>query len=261
VRFAAVLLIAAGCGFQTAAGTAIDDARDDAPRDGTVIDGDGSPLPMIDAPIDSMSGECGGKRWVADFSSDPTVLDVNGDQIPDWIYRGGGTFPTSQLSGGIWHIPSATLPPLDMRPAQDFTTRTIVRLRLKGALPNSGSKGAVFYMNVGFTAPVAGMTTYATLLVDAKRENNATQTLSLWVMDTTGAETRPAMTSGLPDQFQDVKLDIDPVLLNVTVTTPGQIGTYSLFRQPPTSISPRFFSALGYSTAGDFDFVSVEVCP
>src|SRR4051812_44567873 len=107
------------------------DAHDDAPGDTSVVVGGDAdaPPPMIDAPTDA-PGECGGKRWVADFSSDPTVLDVDGDQIPDWIYRGGGAFPTNQLANGAWHIPMATLPPLDTRPVYDFATKTIIHVRL-----------------------------------------------------------------------------------------------------------------------------------
>lgn len=234
-----------------------DAARDDAPRDtGGSSDPDGPP-PPTDA-----ADECGGKRWVADFSSDPTVLDVNGDQIPDWIYRGGGAFPTVELSNGVWHIPSANRPPLDTRPVNDFSTKTIVHARLKGSLPNNGTKGAVVYMNFAFTPPIAGNTTFATALVDAKKENNGTQTLTLWTLDGGGNESAVSSTVGLPDQFLDVTIELDPTVPSVKLVGPTQSTLIPVVRRGGNDNGvARFFSLLGYSTAGDFDYISIEVCP
>src|SRR6185295_32358 len=90
-------------------------------------------------------------RWAFGFDSDPTAYDGDGDSVFDWVIRGGGAFPTSELGGGVWH--SAGGKSLDSRPLNDFGGRTVVDVRLRSLTVPASHRGAVFWINVDEASP------------------------------------------------------------------------------------------------------------
>jgi len=241
----ALLALLAACNFRTHEGP---DAELSNGSDAAIRD-------AADAAVDS-AGACGGKLWIADFSTDPSQLDVNGDGVKDWALRDGSTFPTSQLSGGVWHVPSAGLPPLDTQPKQPFTTRTLVQARMRGTASN-GARGAVFWINVGYQAD----NSFAPLFVDAKLEVDNTLTLHVLTKTAAGLEQELAQHSGLPNDFVDFSIDIDPSTLRATFAGGGIAGTYQLVQQAAGTATDQWATLTAYSTAAEFDAIRVEVCP
>ena len=79
--------------------------------------------------------------WEADFSSNPTTLDTNGDGAGDWVVHGGGTFSAASLAGGVWQTSAVAL---DTSPACDFAATTIVDLRMRSTTTGAS---AVFLIN------------------------------------------------------------------------------------------------------------------
>ena len=243
-----VLVIAlSACGFQHGAlGTS--DATD---ASGATDATDGS----IDARIDGqMTGNCGGKIWFADFSSDPTTYDNNLDGTNDWKYR-TGSFPTSQLAGGEWLVPSTGFPPLDTQPDQDFSTRIFAHMRMRGT-GSAGNRGAVLYFNVGNTA-----SSFITFLVDVKLNSPGSQTVRLVNIHGAGStETEIASIAGFDAAPVTVDVVIDPSVPNVTYNIGTQSATLSLQNRPGMTVA-KWISATAYSTPAAFDELRLEVCP
>lgn len=89
MRFAVGALALAGCSFQ------LDPAGLDDVVDARPDVGDPCPAPKV---------------WEADFSSDPELLDINGDSIPDWDFRNGEA-RAGTLGNGLWFAPTQTSGP------------------------------------------------------------------------------------------------------------------------------------------------------
>lgn len=209
----------------------------------------------VDAPApDAGGGRCGGKQWHADFSSDPTMLDQNGDGVPDWALRDGTPFPVDELGGGVWSEPAPGRP-LDTQPKQPFVTRTLVHGRMRGTAVD-GARGAVFWINVGYD--VAG--TFAPVYVDAKLQADTSQTLSLWTKTSAGVEVALATLDGFSNEFIDFDLDIDPGTLAVRFATARGTSTFTAIRQSSSALD-QWATVVAYSTAAEFDDVRIEVCP
>jgi hypothetical protein len=237
-------LVATACSFRHGAMTS-DSTSIDAAVDTSVVD-----TRIADAP-----GVCNGKLWLADFSTDPTALDVNGDGVADWALRDGSSFPTAQLVGGVWSTPSASVA-LDTQPKQDFTTRVLIHVRMRNTTVG-GARGAVFWINVGYDAG----NSFAPLYVDAKLQGAGTQTLSFWTKNAVGVEQLLDQATSLPPDFLDVDLDVDPTTLRVKYAGGGITGTSMLVRQPQGSATDKWATVVAYSGASEFDMVRVEVCP
>ncbi len=205
---------------------------------------------------DASAASCGGTVWRADFSTDPTLLDDNGDGKPDWTSRGGGAFPTMQLVGGVWRSPSTAVP-LDTNPVQDFTTRTLVHARMRGTDSDGGLLGAVAWVNVGYDA----MGSYAPVFVDIRLGTDGAQTVSLHTKNAGGAVVTLAAQHVPTQELLDVTLDIDPANLRVTFASSAFEGVYDLARLPPNSTREGFASVLGYDTSAEIDDIAIEVCP
>jgi len=235
-------LVLASCGFRH--GQALADGPADVPD-----------AAVHDAPAPDAAGLCGGKVWQTDFSTDPTQLDGNGDGTNDWMLRDGSPFPTSQLVAGVWQTPNASQP-LDTQPKQPFLTRTIIHVRMRNTT-TSGSKGAVFWINVGYD----GSGTFAPLFVDVKLQSNNTQSALVMRKTSAGVEQNVATLPGLGTDFVDVDLDIDPTTLMFTYAIAGSTGTATLNRQTGSTATDEWATAVAFSVASEFDSVRVEVCP
>ena len=197
---------------------------------------------------------CGGKVWLADFSSDPTLLDLNGDGVPDWAMRDGSLFPVSQLTDGIWSVPAGSQP-LDSQPKQTFTTRTLVHGRMRGKTVNSVN-GAQFWINVDYDG--SGM--FAPLFVEAILQADNTQTLTVWTKMPPSTELQLTQVTGLTTDFLDFDLDINPATPSVQFTGGGVSTDLTLMRLASTA-TDQWATVTASSQAADFDYLRVEVCP
>lgn len=224
-------LALAGCSFQLDPAGLVVDARPDV--------GDPCATPKI---------------WEADFSSDPELLDVNGDSIPDWAFRNGELRPGS-FSNGVWSAP--TPPPLDTQPKQDFRTRTRVQVKMRSVADTPqtlGNHGAVFWINVGH-----GDADFAPLWLDANRANG-TQSMHLYTKDLLQQRIELAAFSNLGLEMLDAQLDIDPVLRTVAIEVASTRQTATYVEIPKTG-DDRWATVTAYSSASEFDHIKVEVCP
>lgn len=246
---ALVIAVLAGCSFRPSA---------TAPtRDGTVgLDVGLDVGPDVgDAPL---SGKCGGKVWFADFSSDPTAYDNNGDGVNDFTIRGDLPFPTNQLVNGEWVTPDATDNPLDTMPGQVFNNHMFVDTRMR-SVTTSGQRGAVFYLNLGYDG-----TSYAVFMADVKLTSATNQKIEFVNRrdPSTSAEDYAFATSPTnPTTPLDVSLEFDPPTLQVTYNGGGTSGTYTLERAPPAGDPPPPATLTAYSGAAAFDQFRMEVCP
>jgi type II secretory pathway pseudopilin PulG len=187
-------------------------------------------------------------QWEADFSCDPTALDVNGDGAGDWVVHGGGTFPTSGLSGGVWQTTTAAI---DTSPACDFAAVTVVDLRMRSA---AAGASAVFLINFDRVGSLCVPLT-ATLKLDAE----GTQTLTVSRKKSDGTFETLITAAGLASAFVDLRLVIDPVVHSVSVTANGGfIGTYG-YGAPATSTTDKFASIYASGGAAEFDYVRIRV--
>jgi type II secretory pathway pseudopilin PulG len=184
--------------------------------------------------------------WEADFSTDPTRLDVNGDGAGDWGVHGGGALNVSTLYGGAWHTSGAAL---DTSPACDFARLTIAEVRMRGTLADAS---AVFTINANRSGSVCVPLTAALQL-----RPWGTQTLTVSRKKSDGNTESLITVRGLPAGFCDVRLLIYPDLNSVSVTVNGSlIGTYG-YGAPATTTSDRF--ATLYATGGTAEFDSVRI--
>lgn len=189
--------------------------------------------------------------WEADFSTDPTGRDGNGDGVDDWIVRNGGTFPEVQLAGGVWQsLPNIAL---DTQPKDDFDGLTIAEVRMRNTA--AGGEGAVFWINADasgdeyapiYVALALQLDGSQTARVHGKRNNSTTELLY--------------EETGLGAGFIDVRLEIDAVNDQVGVWLDGvHRGTRGYFSFPRPDDN-RFATLIAYSSASEFDRVRIETC-
>jgi len=202
---------------------------------------------------DADSTWCGStiRSWAADFSTDPTTLDVDGDSVADWTIRTGDPFPASELVGGQWVTPPS--PALDTRPRVDFRGPTRVDIRM--AATDSTGNGATFWINVDYQidsfAPI-----WVTLLI-----TGGDQTLVLHGKQVGNDDIALVTITGVPAGLQDVHLEIDPVASTVA----GSVGTTTIGpvtfdRLPRNGNDDRFGTVIAYNTSAEFDSVRIETC-
>ena len=186
--------------------------------------------------------------WEADFSSDPTRLDVNGDGAGDWGVHGGGPMDMATVSGGIWHTSGAAL---DTSPVCDFARLTIADVRMRGTLAQAS---AVFTLNANRSGDVCVPLTAALQL-----RPWGTQTLTVSRKKSDGTTEALIAVRGLPAAFCDVRLLIDPALNSVSVTVNGSlIGTYG-YGAPATASNDRFATLYASGGTAEFDSVRIRV--
>lgn len=217
-------------------------------------DADATP-PNEAAPI---VGKCNGKVWFADFSSDPTTYDNNGDGTNDFTLRTGAAFPTNELVNGEWVTPTATANPLDTMPDQLFDHHMFVDLRMRSTT-TSGQRGAVFYLNFGYDGNA-----YAVMMADVKLTSATNQKIELVNRLDPSMPSQDlafALSPTNPITPLDVSLEVDPPTLTVNYVTTTISGTYTLQRAPPSGLPPPWASLTAYSGAAAFDQIRMEICP
>jgi hypothetical protein len=186
--------------------------------------------------------------WEADFEADPTKVDLNADDVPDWRVGDGSAFDTGKLSGGVFQA-SLTL---ETNPDYQFTELTAVDLRLRDTLADGQSGG--IRLRVDRTGD-----TYAYIKADINKLADGTQTLSIWTYDPGGVFGAVYTGTGLSTEFVDVRLLVDPGQNTVNVRVDGQDrGTYRYGRI--TAVSPHICWL--YETAPgsgvEFDHVTIR---
>lgn len=231
-----------------------DAAADASVDDASVTDSSVGDAAIIDAaPTPDAPSLCADTRrvWEADFSADPTALDLDGDSVADWVVRNGAGFPRAELDGGVWHA-SANLA-LDTQPKDAFDGLTMVEVRMRNI--ERGGEGAVFWIN----ADTAG-DTYAALYLSLTLRPNGTQTLRLYSKrDNRTRETLHEQTR-LGTGFVDVRLAIDAARDQVGIWIDGvDFGARNYFTFPRPDDN-RFATVIAYGSASEFDHVRIETC-
>ena len=281
------LVLVAGCTFGSAAGTGDGDGDGSATSatdggstpspvtsaatasaDGTSSNADGTvtddgPQPTTNAvddggsATDSSTGsetgdaDCELLWWSADFSVDPTTLDVNGDGIADWAMRDGGAFATGQLGGGTWTATDSR--PFDSRPLDDFTVRTVVDVRMRALA--EGGNGAVVWINVDYGA------TFAPLWTSVARDGQGGQTLVLYGKTDDATSVALHTVTGLGPALVDVTLDIDPNADEVQLWVAGNFeGTFAYPSFAVNGNDDRFVTLLDWGADAEFDQIDVSQC-
>lgn len=112
----------------------------------------------------------GNQQWSADFGSDPTAQDLNGDGEPDWVNRGGAAFPTGELGTAdgrtVWQSGSFSAV-LDTNPPEIIgDAQSIVRARATVASADPGN-GTVFWLNFDKTETDMAAVYFAISATDA----------------------------------------------------------------------------------------------
>lgn len=185
--------------------------------------------------------------WEVDFENDPT-LDGNADEHADWSVRGSTGFRAESLSGGVWNVDSI----LDTYPDNSFKKLTTVNVRFRNT--SVGGLGAMFLINVDWSG-----STCSYLYAQLRLRNDGTQTLSLINKLGTSTATTLATVSGLPGDFVDLRLLIDPGLDTVNVQVNGlDEGTYLYNKIAPYN-SDRIATLMKVGSNAEIDSISIRV--
>ncbi len=177
-------------------------------------------LHVIETHVRMLNAPCvADALWAADFTADPTLLDINADGVADWIAAGAG-FVEGQLTTGRWQIDRA----LDSNPENDFDTLTVIEAQVRDTV--SSDDGAGIAVNFDRNG-----TTCAPLSVIIRLESDNTQTLRLR-NDIDGGETVTlAQVGQLSSAFHAVRLILDDRSDTVNLTVDGEDrGTFNYTR-------------------------------
>jgi hypothetical protein len=196
--------------------------------------------------------------WSTDFSSDPTVLDDNGDAQPDWVIRGGQSFVTAELESGVWR--PTTSKALDTFPPVNFTGRTQARVRMRDtnqtapSVPSSFA-GALFWINLDyqpsdFLAVFSSITTLDGSSYELgvfARAGGSTQTL--------------AGPLGVPmDAFIVLELDFDPASNTIAAWVDGTLLPMAAPSRNNVVNTDHFATVIAPQGTGEFDEIWVATC-
>lgn len=187
-----------------------------------------------------------GGHWVLNFDDDPTAVDLDGDGA-DWTFV-SGSFDPDSVTNGIWQIGAEVLRSQFNRYLDRPTT---IDLRMRHPIVGTG---IITQMRVD---GAAGSTSQLrlVLVLDA----NGSQFLSLTHF--TSASTGETLTRvyGLPADFVDIRLEIDPDLDTVRLLVDGVeygVFAYASYAEANTGDYIQFS---GIGAGGEFDRVEVRV--
>jgi hypothetical protein len=186
--------------------------------------------------------------WEADFSVDPTQLDVNADGQDDWARRDGQPFNPASLQDGVWHADEE----LDTRPDNDFVEPVTVDVRFRNT--TIGGDGAVFWINAdwanGLFTPI-----FACLQLQA----DGKQTLTVYTKLDGSSRLSLMSVPGLSGGFVSLRLLIDPGPNTVNVRINGHDYGTRTYRIFSPSSDQRFATIMGSGSQAEFDHVRVRV--
>jgi hypothetical protein len=209
-----------------------------------------------DAAVDLIGSACSGKLWHADFSVDPTTIDLNGDGIKDFATR-DGTPLAGTLGSGVWTVP-ANSAALDTRPPQPFTTRVVIDVVMRDLTRGSSDHSTVVWINTAYSP-----TSFAPLFLDLRRDSDELNSQT-WTTygKIDGDETTIDYDYLEDDDFHHFHFDIDPKQLTYDLAVDGyDSGTYDYYATDLDGNTDEWATvdALGGDSA--FDDFQVEVCP
>jgi hypothetical protein len=188
-------------------------------------------------------------RWRADFNSNPTFANANGDTVTDWAYTGSGSFDPATLVSGVWYTAGA----LETRPLNDFTSPVFIDVRCRNT--SVGGNGAVVRINADRQGGQ-----YAPIMVYVQRQSDGSQTLTLLGKTSDAATKQLCTRTRLPDGFIRFSLTILPQnnVVNLTVNDEDQ-GTYTYPTYAPSTASDRYFTIFRDTSSAEFDYVDVRL--
>jgi hypothetical protein len=239
-----------------------DDAVDEPPNDGGVSVPSGPVEPLPDPtpgsslpPLDCVSTI----TWEADFSTDPTALDANGDGTPDWIMRDRAPFEVNELQNGVWRAPISRA--LDTNPPMNYLASIQVTVLMKDLNPPDtpqlyfGYAGALFWINYGYTAegliPVFASTV---------RSDETQQALGLYGKDANAINELGAPYPVPASEFVLFEMFVDAV----AGTASYWVDAVSMGTVTPTRAvlnnSDMFATLIAPSGNAEFDYVRVATC-
>jgi len=240
------------------------DATMDAAADATVLvdAGDDADDAALDAAVDAEPyGDpppCNvAVVWQCDFATDPTQLDRDLDGMPDWIVRGGGTFPASEVASGVWTSANST--PLDTNPPHNITTTTYVDVRLRDLrvpVPVTlAYEGALFWVNLDYTA-----TDFIAVFVSVAHVATDVQEVRFYgksANETTHVLIGP-VTVG-PDLVR-IRMQIDPTTSTLSGWVDGVAVGSAMFPRLTDLNNDHYATAFAASTPAEYDYARVAVC-
>lgn len=161
--------------------------------------------------------------WDADFSSDPTALDLNADGTSDWD-TGGSAFDPATLASGVWKASGSRQ--LIAQPTTDLTRPTYVDLRWRS--PTSGQPGMYF-----FIAADQGKGEQCVLVLWLRCASATSQALTLSYITDGGGMAPLASVTPQTTGLIDTRLVIDPATNSVVLEVEGsEVGTYLYDTRP-----------------------------
>lgn len=210
----------------------------------------------VDAAPDGSDAGCSSKIWLADFSTDPTTIDSNGDGVLDFAMRDG--LPLGGvLAGGIWTESAGAGRALDSQPKQDFQTRTQVHVRMRSTTVPPSARGALFWINVGYDG-----TSFSPLFVEAALDVSSSQTATLYGKTDGATATKLAQVTGLDNGMHDYWLDIYPTTHTVMFHVDAMPDVSRAFPYFAAAGNDDRWATLDSGGGAEFDLVRVEVdCP
>jgi hypothetical protein len=214
-----------------------------------------------DAPamLEMNGSACSGAVWHADFSVDPTTIDLNGDGIDDFAVRGGGSLPGT-IGSGVWTVP-ANSSALDSQPKQPFTTRVVLDVTMQ-SVTRGTTHGTVAWINTGYTA-----TTFAPLFLDLQRDSDSSNSQTLTVFGKQGSDADESQIDAFSvgdDNLHHFHVDIEPTALTYHLTMDGSAqdrGSKTYYAVPLNGNSDQWATVVAYGGDSVFDDFQVEVCP
>jgi hypothetical protein len=196
--------------------------------------------------------------WSTDFSSDPTMLDDNGDAQPDWVIRGGAPFDTTELVSGVWR--PTTSKALDTFPPVNFSNRTQARVKMRDtnqtapSVPSSFG-GALFWINLDYK-PTDFLAVYSSITT----RDGAAYELGIFAQANGSTETLAGPYAVANDTFIVLELDFDPATGAVTAWVDGTPLPVAVPNRQTTPNLDQFATAIAPQGTGEFDELWVATC-
>ena len=186
--------------------------------------------------------------WEADFNADPTLINLNTTGPVDWTAT--GSFDATKLNNGQWWVDAE----LRTHPSNLFTGLTTVEARFR----DTAFEGE--YGGLKIRVDRSG-STYAHIWVEAEMQSDNTQTLVVKTHDAGLNFVAVVTETGLPDDYIDLRILVDPVLDTFNVQINGLDRGTCQYTRNFTPATPQVIEVFeSASTSGlRFDHVRVRL--
>ncbi|MHC4993513.1 MAG: PulJ/GspJ family protein [Planctomycetota bacterium] len=185
--------------------------------------------------------------WAADFSVDPTDLDLDADGVADWQVEGGDTISGGDIVDGVWTARDV----IRTAPDNNFVQPLTVRASMRDIDTTTGGAALELYVD-------RSGTTHGLIGALVERQADGSQTLTVaYATDKVNRETVVTVTD-LPEGFVDLRLiaepDRDLFCVEVNGVSYGAFG-YTRFDGFTTAAVLAGLQGSG----GQFESLSIEV--